>query len=554
MRVPHASGRRWAVGAGMVLVTLWASTAWADGRSYSCVGGDTPCLVAAMRAAQATPGPHVIRLGAGEFTLAAAEDAMAAEGGTGLPVVTSDVRIRGAGASHTTVIRSATAPVFRLFRVAAGGRLRLEGLAVKGGSGGILSGGGLLNAGTLVLEGVLVANNIADRGAGIYSTGTLRILDSEIAHNSAGHPAGALANFGSLTVRRSTIHHNSADGAAGIHNAGRMVAQDVIIRDNVANSNAAFANLPGADGLIERSTIADNRGGNVAGGAMANGGTLVIRGSTIVGNELVAGVAGKGVVSNSGVLRLRRTTLADNRSSAVSGVPAVIQTLPSGVTEIAGSIIDRNGSLDLCAGAIASKDHNVFGNTNGCNLQLRTHDRVGSADLASRRDGVVPLTATSQAIDIGGRCPVLDQIGSPRMDGDGDGSVACDGGAVEFIAHPVTVLVAKPWPHGGLSGERGHVGGQGEGHGLLLLDVLGSPAFDVRDIDKATVRAGRTGHETRALSSHLLDVNHDGVPDRRFGFQVEQLGLLDRTSTVSLTGATPSGETVAGTAVLERTR
>ena len=56
--------------------------------------------------------------------------------------------------------------------------------------------------------------------------------------------------------------------------------------------------------------------------------------------------------------------------------------------------------------------------------------------------GYFPLLATSTAIDAGNdfACTPFDQIGNPRVDGDDNGSVVCDIGAVEYQNEPLINL------------------------------------------------------------------------------------------------------------------
>jgi hypothetical protein len=123
-------------------------------RTFQCRAGDVRCLIAAITQANAQAGPsHEIRLAAGVYTLTQVHNPI--DGANGLPSITCNLTIRGAGAELTTIERNDNTPAFRLIHVAATGALTLEGLTLTGGNGflnGFGAGGGLLNqGGTLVL-------------------------------------------------------------------------------------------------------------------------------------------------------------------------------------------------------------------------------------------------------------------------------------------------------------------------------------------------------------------------------------------------------------------
>ncbi len=87
-------------------------------------------------------------------------------------------------------------------------------------------GGGIQNGGWLTVNNSTLTGNVAYGGGGIYNgaTGTLALVDSTIADNTATAPAffvyepsggGGVDNAGSLTVLNSTIANNQAVNPAG---------------------------------------------------------------------------------------------------------------------------------------------------------------------------------------------------------------------------------------------------------------------------------------------------------------------------------------------------
>jgi len=71
-------------------------------------------------------------LDAGTYTLTAVDNTT--DEPNGLPSITSDLTLIGAGAASTILERPASTLQFRLLHVAATGRLRLTGLTLRGGT------------------------------------------------------------------------------------------------------------------------------------------------------------------------------------------------------------------------------------------------------------------------------------------------------------------------------------------------------------------------------------------------------------------------------------
>ncbi len=103
--------------------------------------GDVNGLIAAINAANAAPDPDIINLSDGAYTLTAVHNAT--DGPNGLPVITSPITING-GAGGATITREASAPEFRLFRVATGGNLTLSDVTLTNGNSGEGFSGGII--------------------------------------------------------------------------------------------------------------------------------------------------------------------------------------------------------------------------------------------------------------------------------------------------------------------------------------------------------------------------------------------------------------------------
>ena len=176
----------------IILVTL-ALVGLSQAAEFACPAGDVACLRAAINAANANGEVNTLTLEAGTYTVTAVDNL--SDGANALPSIHSTLTIRRA-APHITVEREVTpshtpeeffitrappptmiertagAPFFRLFHVAATGSLTLDGLTLAGGNiAG--EGGGLLNRGSVVLMqarnsagGIFGGGGIANLGSG----------------------------------------------------------------------------------------------------------------------------------------------------------------------------------------------------------------------------------------------------------------------------------------------------------------------------------------------------------------------------------------------------
>src|SRR6185369_3536418 len=120
---------------------------------------------------------------------------------TGLPVVTSEITIKGSG---STIERSSAAPDFRILAVSNLGKLTLKHTTISGGvASGPSGGGGIFNLGTLALEKSTVSGNTADgAGGGVANYAFLggylevRLSHSTVSGNTAGGSGAGVANVG----------------------------------------------------------------------------------------------------------------------------------------------------------------------------------------------------------------------------------------------------------------------------------------------------------------------------------------------------------------------
>ncbi len=222
------------------------------------------------------------------YTLASTNNTT--DGGTGLPVITGNVTVQGAGATITRSTATGV-PAFRIFDVASGGSLTLNSLTLSNGlaNNGQQGGGAIFSHGTLAVTAGTFTNNSSPAttgtsGGAIDSSGTLTVTTSTFSGNSAQEGAGIM-NQNIATVTNSTFSGNTATiygGGASVNTAGtETLAGDTFV-GNTGPGGGALDN--DATLNITNSTFTNNTGGTNGGGAIVNFGTTTVKQSTFSGN------------------------------------------------------------------------------------------------------------------------------------------------------------------------------------------------------------------------------------------------------------------------------
>ena len=400
---------------------LFSTPPFLSAAVFQIPAGDVPGLIAAINVANANGEENTIILEPGIYTLTAVDNNTNIGPGNpfsvqanGLPVLTSKLTLRGAGAEVTSIERDENAPGFRIVAVTAGGTLTLDGLTIRGGD----------------------ARAIDADGGGVASEGTVTITNSTITQNRSGSNAGGggVLNGGTMSIIRSTIANNAAirNSGGGVLNGGTMTIHESTIANNTAVDAGAGGIVNGGSLLITNSTIVDNQGDD--GGGIQNRGTLTVTNSTISRNHATFGfgtAGGGGINVVAGAVTLQNTILALNT-------------------------VGQFGFFDDCRGPITSLGNNLIGVN--CGIALQPSDVTGDPGLGDFTDdgapgnGRFPLLSGSAAINAGNdsACPVTDQLGTPR-------NGRCDIGAVEFypvvndlvaLANLTTAFDPTPVPGG----------------------------------------------------------------------------------------------------------
>lgn len=354
------------------------------------------------------------------------------------------------------------------------------------GSGSHAVGGGILNVGDLTLGGVLLRDNRVIGGDGGNATATGgdggngadgaalgangRDGGNATATGGDGGSAagGAVFNRGSLEVVLSTLTDNAAVGGTG----GNASATG---GDGGAGGDGGLTGGNGGDGGDATATGGD--AGSAGGGAIVNvGDELVVRTSTVSGNEAVEGVggtatakggqpgaAGTGVVPGSpgsagstteasgedgqgtggGIASARETarlvdaTVTANKASGGSNLAGE----GGGAITARSTIVSDGEGGENCAGETSSEGYNIDSGES-CEFNRATDQESTDPDLAPLEDNGGPTPthlpgATSPAIDQGApgglfidQRGVLRPIDLPSVE-DAAGGDGSDVGAVE---------------------------------------------------------------------------------------------------------------------------
>lgn len=421
-----------------VAVMLAVSPA-AAARTFFCDGGDASCLIQAIQDANAAGRFNTIVLSAGTYTLTSPFPESGNVGtGTSLPAITSTLTIRGEGADHTVIERSASADSFRLIMVTTG-NLTLDGLTLRGGGGpAATDGGAILALGPLRLKNAILTGNSAREGGAIEIRKKATISNSSIVGNTASVEAGGIFVAGTeavLDLEDSLIASNSALFGGGIEVAvgGFVTVTNCTFTGNTANVGSAISEgvppdspfppdeFPPGAAIIQSSTIATN-------------------------NSRPIPFRGRPIDSRGHTIKIRDTILANNLPTETGDCPIAATSL--------GFNLVRNPNATFTFGVPVTTD---------CSAFLTSSDVVADpllgpfVDEGTPGHGFFPLTPASPAIDAGGEaprrhsdgehswkppshvkagCPATDQIGQPRTD-------RCDIGAIEFLPDRVVVRLAQ---------------------------------------------------------------------------------------------------------------
>ncbi|MGJ9422341.1 beta strand repeat-containing protein [Aeromicrobium sp. CF3.5] len=479
-------------------------------------------LRAAVAEANATPGVDTIRL----------------TNNISFARTTGDIEITDRLVINGRNLTINAAGVDRAFTV-TDTRVAVRNTTIRGGAPAAgESGGALLNdGGTLTMNNVRAVNNVVTgtgaSGGAVASVngGTLNVVDSTLASNSATRAGGAIeANGGSTTVTNTTMSRNTTGAGPG---------------------NGGALHLTGAGTVaVTGSTVTKNEAAAEGGGLWNSGtGTMTVTDTRVVGNTVAGAEATQGggglfqEAGASGTLTVTGSTIADNTATGAAGSGGGILN-DQGTVSVSDSTIARNtsvragGGIEANIGSTLLDDVRLNKNTtgagpgNGGGLHL-----TGAGDVTVARSTVSGNKASAEGGGLWNSATGTFLVDSTRVtaniasgnDADqGGGGIFNDGGALTVRGSRVLDNVAN--------------GTSGSGGGIISL----AGSLNVSDTVASGNVARRAGggievaNGTAALTDLVL---RDNVTSRNPG---NGGGLhVGGTGSVTYDGGTVTGNIAA---------
>ena len=378
--------------------------------------------------------------------------------------ITDMLNIQGAGMGVTII--DGTGIGDRLFHVdplGVGYNVQFRGITIQNGASGFplpAGGGGIYNLGRLTLQNSAVRGNVAVNGGGIMNAGMVNIFNSEITDNQAQNTGGGIRNDGVLQINKSFVIGNQTASAAlgddggGIWNGGQATIDESIVENNKAIDGAGIFSQNQL--TINKTTISFNMAQNNGGGLHETAGAIIAN-STFSNNTAQTSGGGIFTIGGGAVVFLDNSTVAMNMSGAPEGGLSI---QPASTLNLKNSLIAQNVPLEcgIVVGALVTFGYNI--DTDGSCLFAPVAGDIPGAGIPAIN--LLPLTMNggfapthmlgypSIAIDmaspactnIAGAVIPDDQRNVIRpIDGNGDGVLTCDIGAVEV--RPAQLDVAK---------------------------------------------------------------------------------------------------------------
>ena len=358
----------------------------------------------------------------------------AERGATGLPVVSSRIRIEGNGFG---IQRNPTGPEFRIFAVSQPGRLTLDSVTVADGACPDCNGGAVRvsHLASLVVRNSTITRNIA-RSPGIdgdgaaiwaFNDGSIIIIDSVLSRNRTPVGwGGGISTGGPLTLVNTSIIENEALRGGAISGGFPTVIVDSLIADNVVGQTGG--GIYNSELEMLGTTVSGNFAGSTAGGINLKQLDATITNSTISGNVAVfdgGGIYAEGIgyaCEDGGDVTLINSTLAGNEPNTIIVRDEGSLTLVGNV--VTGRCISRCGGVLIDGGGNASVETTCPRDTALTGLDPDLEDNGGPTPTHA-------LLPESTAIDAAPCLVTTDQRGYGRVD------EACDAGSFEADAAPV---------------------------------------------------------------------------------------------------------------------
>jgi hypothetical protein len=286
-----------------------------------------------------------------------------------LVVVTKNLTLQGAGASHTfldgtglggSVVTVGTMPTGPS---PVEPTVSLRGLSIQHGSGTVLGsppssvifGGGVLNWGTLTVTNCAISNNVVNStsnviaiGGGIFTAGPLTVTTSTVSNNS-------------ITLARTAASTDT--GASTIGFGGGIAAlasiiaslSPVALTDSTVSGNSISATSTVTAGTSNTGAVSEALGG----GILALDAPLTLAGSTVINNTAGSNSVGNAgsaatntlgltsVSEGGGILAMPSLTASNDTISGNSAAATTIGAAQGAVSVVEGGGVVTGGSVGL---------------------------------------------------------------------------------------------------------------------------------------------------------------------------------------------------------------
>jgi uncharacterized repeat protein (TIGR01451 family) len=173
------------------------------------------------------------------------------------------------------------------------GRLTLDAVRVTNGYS-LWNGGGIAvgsDAELIVRQSVIEHSRALDQGGGIYSLGSVTLVNSTLESNTAAVGGGIRNDIGSnMHMTGSTVARNTVStSAAGIENEGVATITSSTISSNVVTGPTGTGGIRHVDGQLTlvSSTVTKNIGGSI--GGLAGFAPVTVQNSILIGNQASPG-------------------------------------------------------------------------------------------------------------------------------------------------------------------------------------------------------------------------------------------------------------------------
>lgn len=294
-----------------------------------------------------------------------------------------ETRITIVGANPNNTIIDASGLGDRIFDVRENGFLTLQNVTVQNG----------ITLGTFAEDSIepIDPDSFAGGAIRININGAGEINNSTIKGNQArwdrvtqevNVDGGGISNQGLLTINNTTIIDNTSEGnAGGIYNSGNLQILNSSIVNNASSIFGYYINkIEGGGGILN-----------------SNGGTLIIKNSTVSGNKTILsgnedqtfpnGAGGGGILSDGGPTLIINSTIVNNNAPVGAGI--MISKPEDGDATpaiLVNSIVAQN--QNITSGSTFSSDlegffelnssYNLIGNANGILFDGIENNKVGT--------------------------------------------------------------------------------------------------------------------------------------------------------------------------------